>query len=101
MEEETVSTKCGDASLGILSTKCGGWTVSVKCGEETSNDIECLQVAQGIVSLRCYYELTSLTMLSSAELGAFPTLTLIIDLEDVELGALCKLMIRVMVVRTS
>ena len=40
-------------------------------------------------------------MLSGVELGAFPTPTVIIDLENVDLGALQKLMVRVMEVRTS
>ena len=40
-------------------------------------------------------------MLSGAELGALPTPTVITDLENVELGALHKLIVRVMEVRTS
>ena len=40
-------------------------------------------------------------MLRGVELGAFPTPIVIIDLEDVDLGALCELMVRVMEVKTS
>ena len=40
-------------------------------------------------------------MLRGAEFGAFPTPTVITNLEDAKLGALRKLMVRVMEVRTS
>ena len=40
-------------------------------------------------------------MLSGTELGALPMPTVITDLEDAELGALHKLMAKVMDVKTS
>ena len=92
--------KSGNEIPRFVSMKCAGQTISVKSGEVTSDYIEDLKVVHGTTSLRLQYDPTSLTILSGIELGDFPMPVAITNLGDAQLGALCKLMARIMEVRT-